>query len=765
VQKINNIQSFSPHGPIFIDDNSDFESLGFSGNGSEGNPYIIEGINITAPLINLIHIENTTVFFEINFCYLNMYEIFISSADDGNGIYLRNVTNGRIFHNTIHSVGYCINLDYQSNNNTISTNTVNSSEEGIALWSSRNNIIKDNISLFGGIASFYCQLNVILNNTITDDLVSGIYLSNSHNYFIENNTISYCKYGFRIYQSNHNIISRNTIYNNKKYGIEFLKPDFVSENNTIIQNLIANNREYGIYIDGNVSYNSINENNFIRNNPTENSQAYEEGLDNHNNKFSYNYWDDHTSPDNDGNGLVDSSYDINRAYGVNYDEFPKVLPNPSNLFIISPYGGVSYGDIVIIEWLTPTRTLGSDVTYSLFYSKDSGSSWNSLASGLTSTSYEWDILTMTPGVNYLIRVIAQDSEGKSVECIIDRPFTIEFIEVTIPSILYPNGGEHLENNISIQWMASRDRFGHEVTYIVFYSKNSGRNWILLESGLMETNCIWDTTTVSRGSSYLIKVRATCTDGVTTEDTSDQTFSIYRPYRNTGFPIYELLPYGLILFVVIIYVIQFYMRSQPKEKEVPGRTVQAQTISKTTQPTEEKIISSSITIPDKEISPVKWSEDRKAFFSSLQYRVQDLIFDQGETGPIVQLIPYFGSIKEICVEFNQNQIIMQSNLKHQIGQQVSFEIKIDRSMKDSVYSYPWQDIAISGDEKISESLKQKTEIADRLHSLGTAYVKVDSVIEKEIQIQITCKESKAAVEHAFALTTEIQSFLDEIQTEL
>ncbi|MFW9976134.1 MAG: hypothetical protein ACFFDQ_12760, partial [Candidatus Thorarchaeota archaeon] len=61
--------SYAPHGPIFITSNQDFIDQGWPGNGSESNPYMIEGLNITSPQI-CIEIRNVDVHFTVKDCYL-----------------------------------------------------------------------------------------------------------------------------------------------------------------------------------------------------------------------------------------------------------------------------------------------------------------------------------------------------------------------------------------------------------------------------------------------------------------------------------------------------------------------------------------------------------------------------------------------------------------------------------------------------------------------------------------------------------------------
>ena len=64
------------HDPIFIDGDEDFHANataeGWAGNGSAGNPYIIDGydIDLDGSAGHCIHIANTLVYFTISNCLL-----------------------------------------------------------------------------------------------------------------------------------------------------------------------------------------------------------------------------------------------------------------------------------------------------------------------------------------------------------------------------------------------------------------------------------------------------------------------------------------------------------------------------------------------------------------------------------------------------------------------------------------------------------------------------------------------------------------------
>ena len=87
------------HGKICINSNSEFEQIaqqeGWSGNGSSGNPYIIENYEIDGMGSGYcIYIGNTTVHFVIRNCYLYNTSSQGTIYSPGGGIVLYNVTNG-----------------------------------------------------------------------------------------------------------------------------------------------------------------------------------------------------------------------------------------------------------------------------------------------------------------------------------------------------------------------------------------------------------------------------------------------------------------------------------------------------------------------------------------------------------------------------------------------------------------------------------------------------------------------------------------------
>jgi len=92
--------------------------------------------------------------------------------------------------------------------------------------------------------------------------------------------------------------------------------------------------------------------------------------------------------------------------------------------------------------------------------------------------------------------------------------------------LFPNGGETVKGIITIRWAESTDVFDHDVTYTVYYSSNNGITWNFIESGVTTTNYNWDTSTITTGTSFMIKVVATCSEYLESEDVSNGLFYIH-----------------------------------------------------------------------------------------------------------------------------------------------------------------------------------------------------------------------------------------------
>ncbi|HHH79986.1 MAG TPA: hypothetical protein ENL13_03695 [Thermoplasmatales archaeon] len=92
-------------------------------------------------------------------------------------------------------------------------------------------------------------------------------------------------------------------------------------------------------------------------------------------------------------------------------------------------------------------------------------------------------------------------------------------------VVYPNGGEIVNGTITIRWSASDDK-DPDLSIDIWYSNDSGTTWLMLAPN--ETNdgeYAWNTSGLTDGSLYLIKVVAKDNAGNEGSDVSDGTFSI------------------------------------------------------------------------------------------------------------------------------------------------------------------------------------------------------------------------------------------------
>ena len=116
--------------------------------------------------------------------------------------------------------------------------------------------------------------------------------------------------------------------------------------------------------------------------------------------------------------------------------------------VVTPNGGeiIPSGSTYAIQWGAPSNAVKFDLKYSI----NNGSTWKTIASKVTGTSYDWHVpVPSNNKTSCLVKVIGFDSSGKKVgEDISDSAFTIEVVKVTSP-----DGGEILKsgNTRAITW--------------------------------------------------------------------------------------------------------------------------------------------------------------------------------------------------------------------------------------------------------------------------------------------------------------------------
>ncbi|GEM_PF-3126353 len=300
-------------GHIYIDGDEDFTTQandeGWPGNGTEGDPYIIEGYEITDMGTGFgycIYIGYTTVHFilrdnlvrnawgdfgweyrnsgialsnvqngvvENNIAYDNEYNgirlyesidvsiIGNNVYDNGNGVHLERSHNNTISQNTgddrIHLASSDNNVVTHNegpfrliwaHNNEVSNNTAENYANGVELLFSSNNTISNNILNDNSNRGIYLEEsndNKMINNEMDSSGNHGIYLDKSHRNIISDNSVSFCDQGIHLYYSQDNVISGNTASGSVEHGI-YVR--YFSTSNIIEDNMLIWNGLHGIYV-------------------------------------------------------------------------------------------------------------------------------------------------------------------------------------------------------------------------------------------------------------------------------------------------------------------------------------------------------------------------------------------------------------------------------------------------------------------------------------------------------------------------------------
>jgi parallel beta-helix repeat protein len=270
---------------IIVIDAHDVTVSGFTikNGGSDFNPFNYGGIHIygsnniiTDNIITYSHwgIKITKYMTSSNY---NTISNNIIKYNDECGIYVQNSNNNVFSMNTFsdNSRYYGgLALD-KSNYNNVSDNVF--INEGISTFSSYNNdffnnLVNDKPLVYmedeadkiidgnaGQIVLIKCDNIAVQNHNITNTNV-GLFLENTHNCFISDNTFSLNTHGMLLSQSNNNELSMNTI--SKGRVAMYLMS---SQGNTILSNYINSNYELGINLYSS-SYNNILLNTYSDNN-------------------------------------------------------------------------------------------------------------------------------------------------------------------------------------------------------------------------------------------------------------------------------------------------------------------------------------------------------------------------------------------------------------------------------------------------------------------------------------------------------------------
>ncbi len=266
------------------------------------------------------------------------YSITGNSTQYYDGITVLDRTNVTIKNIKIFQFAGGIQL-LQTSNSTISANVM-ATLQAISMFSSDYNIIIGNVATSGsGVSGHSSNNNLIKDNSFSCNLsapvnYNGVFITGSNN-TITNNTLTHDK-AIRVFDSNNNIISNNTIIDGQT-GIELTRASnnmifgntlkgktdnatgalYITQdsfNNTVFENTFQSNT-LAVYL--RVYNNTFYKNNFINNT---NGVLIMPGIQvNWDNGAVGNYWSNFQGTDSNSDGISETPYVINAN---NTDHYP-----------------------------------------------------------------------------------------------------------------------------------------------------------------------------------------------------------------------------------------------------------------------------------------------------------------------------------------------------------------------------------------------------------------------------------------------------------
>ena len=248
------IHSYIPSGPILIQSDSDFETQGWPGNGTDEEPYLIWNLAVNTDDY-CIHIENTTAHYLIAECNL-------TRTISGPVVFMRNVTNGRIESTIIRGGDNAVRLWNVSSVALTKCEMFSTNLHGV--WISQaSSVSLSDCKLLGGVGVSDASDCSFVNNSITD-IDTGFQLNDINNCMFSfnnitnavdwgftgtatscnftHNTISGSEIGLYITGGEDNLIARNNLYQNHN-GMQI-----DSKGTVVVGNRAWNNSGTGIVI-------------------------------------------------------------------------------------------------------------------------------------------------------------------------------------------------------------------------------------------------------------------------------------------------------------------------------------------------------------------------------------------------------------------------------------------------------------------------------------------------------------------------------------
>ncbi|MHA1910197.1 MAG: right-handed parallel beta-helix repeat-containing protein, partial [Candidatus Kariarchaeaceae archaeon] len=342
--------TYISHDRINIANDTAFETVTTSGDGSISNPYVIEGFNISTGALAGIYIHDTTKYFIIRNCWFSGMiqsgsaikinnvssgtatiqsnvcmrseigiEIYqapstkivdnLCANNSGHGIYVSKSNYSQVIGNRCFNNFEGIISSSTSSYLSIFNNICSYNGDGMFVSSSYSSFVNNSChdNYFSGIDSWYPINSYFINNNCSGNQYNGIRIKDALFSVIANNSCKNNERGILLFGGNYTSITNNLISNNTQSGLCLISPSDLnpessskaSQHCEISWNILENNQKYGLCIGNLSSLNNIHHNQFIDNNHGL-IQAKDDGTDNlwyDQTTKEGNWWDDYLGED------------------------------------------------------------------------------------------------------------------------------------------------------------------------------------------------------------------------------------------------------------------------------------------------------------------------------------------------------------------------------------------------------------------------------------------------------------------------------------
>jgi hypothetical protein len=170
-----------------------------------------------------------------------------------------------------------------------------------------------------------------------------------------------------------------------------------------------------------------------------------------------------------------------------------------------------------MSWSAPANNGAAISSYTLDYSSDSGTSWTTHSSSLSTTSAT--VTGLTNGTSYIFRVLATNSAGSSAYSSSSTAVTPAAVPGAPTAVTATRSG----TSLAVSWTAPSSDGGSAITdYTVEYSSNGGTSWSAFAHTASTATSI-AITGLTTGNTYITRV--TAENGVGAGTTSSSTAGV------------------------------------------------------------------------------------------------------------------------------------------------------------------------------------------------------------------------------------------------